>query len=69
MAPALVLPRDAADVWQGSNAGQAADARTGNCLGNHRNGSRPQSKTARVAAADSVGQSEDRRTSGVPILS
>ena len=69
VAPTLVLYHDAQDVWQGFDAGEAADAAAGNGLGQHCDGSRARSEAESVVAVYSAWEGADGRAHWVPVLS
>ena len=66
---ALVLRRDAQDVWQRAHAGEAADARARHYMGQHCHGGGPEQEEASVTALHSIGESANRIPSGLSLLS
>ena len=69
MAFALVLHDDAQDVWQRPDAGEDADARARNGLGQHRDGSWVGPKAESVAAVYSARKSANCVAGWVSVLS
>ena len=65
----LVLHRDAQDVWQGFDAGEATDAAAGIGLGQHRYGGRAWAETESVVEVYSAWKGAYCRARRVSVLS